>query len=43
MSLLDVDGISIHFGGVQALAQVSLEVHRGEIVAGDLPAAPSGL
>jgi len=32
MSLLDVDGISIHFGGVQALGGVSLEVHRGEIV-----------
>ncbi len=31
--LLDVDGISVHFGAVQALDRVSLEIRQGEIVA----------
>jgi branched-chain amino acid transport system ATP-binding protein len=31
--LLEVDAISVRFGAVQALSQVSLEVHRGEILA----------
>jgi branched-chain amino acid transport system ATP-binding protein len=32
-SLLEVDGISVRFGAVQALSRVSLQVGRGEIVA----------
>jgi branched-chain amino acid transport system ATP-binding protein len=31
--LLEVDGISVRFGAVQALERVSLEIRRGEIVA----------
>jgi branched-chain amino acid transport system ATP-binding protein len=31
--LLRVEGISVHFGAVQALSDVSLDIHRGEIVA----------
>jgi branched-chain amino acid transport system ATP-binding protein len=31
--LLEVNGISVRFGAVQALEQVSLEIRRGEIVA----------
>ena len=31
--LLEVDGISVRFGALLALNQVSLEIHRGEIVA----------
>ncbi len=32
-SLLEVDGISVNFGAVQALDRVSLEIHQEEIVA----------
>ncbi len=31
--MLQVEGISVAFGAVQALTQVSLDIHRGEIVA----------
>jgi branched-chain amino acid transport system ATP-binding protein len=31
--LLEVDGISVRFGAVQALSQVSLEIGRGEVLA----------
>jgi branched-chain amino acid transport system ATP-binding protein len=31
--LLRVEDISVHFGAVQALSDVSLDIHRGEIVA----------
>src|SRR2546422_5544512 len=31
--LLRVEGISVHFGAVQALSDVSVDIHRGEIVA----------
>ena len=31
--LLEVDGVSVRFGAVQALSRVSLEIRRGEIVA----------
>jgi branched-chain amino acid transport system ATP-binding protein len=31
--LLEVDGVSVRFGAVQALERVSLEIRRGEIVA----------
>jgi branched-chain amino acid transport system ATP-binding protein len=31
--LLEVDGVSVHFGAIQALDRVSLEIQRGEIVA----------
>ena len=31
--LLEVDGVSVRFGALLALNQVSLEIHRGEIVA----------
>jgi len=31
--LLRVESISVHFGAVQALSDVSLDIHRGEIVA----------
>ena len=31
--LLRVEGVSVHFGAVQALSDVSLDIHRGEIVA----------
>jgi branched-chain amino acid transport system ATP-binding protein len=31
--LLRVEGITVHFGAVQALSDVSLDIHRGEIVA----------
>jgi branched-chain amino acid transport system ATP-binding protein len=31
--LLEVDGISVRFGAVQALERVSLEIRRGEVVA----------
>ncbi|MGH7314715.1 MAG: ABC transporter ATP-binding protein, partial [Candidatus Rokuibacteriota bacterium] len=31
--LLEVDGISVRFGAVQALEQVSLSIRRGEIIA----------
>jgi len=31
--LLEVDGISVRFGAIQALEGVSLDIHRGEIVA----------
>ncbi len=32
-ALLEVDGISVHFGAVKALDRVSLEIRQGEIVA----------
>lgn len=32
MALLDVAGVSKRFGGVEALAEVSLRVHHGEVV-----------
>jgi branched-chain amino acid transport system ATP-binding protein len=31
--LLRVEGITVHFGAIQALSDVSLDIHRGEIVA----------
>src|SRR6266571_4387488 len=31
--LLQVDGISVSFGAVQALTRVSVDVHRGDVVA----------
>ena len=31
--LLEVDGISVRFGAIQALEGVSLDIHRGEVVA----------
>ncbi len=31
--LLEVDGVSVRFGALLALNRVSLQIHRGEIVA----------
>jgi ABC-type branched-subunit amino acid transport system ATPase component len=39
--LLDVENVSVRFGGLTALAQVSASVDQGEVVASSVRTAPA--